>query len=311
MSLDAILNQYKKNTAPSGSGKKSISWDERQKMYFTTHLADGLQSATKRVRVLPVGENQSPFIEIMGHKHQVGGQWRTFICPQHQKDEACPFCEVRQKLLSTGIDSDKELAKKYGARKMYVAKVIDRENEDHGPKFWRFNHDYRKTGILDKIVGVLNAIKDSEYNSIDDKDNGRDLIVNIARDQNNKPTVNSIVQSDPSPLSKDAELAESWLADDKTWETVYSVKPYEYLEIVVKGGEPTWKKNDNGEGGKWVDKASLDAETSGDNAEDELTIGGEDASNETQTTNDTPAVPAAASVSSDSSSEEDDDDLPF
>lgn len=308
MSLDAILNQYKKNTEKSGSKSNGMKWEERQKLYFTTHLKDGVQSATKRVRVLPVGENESPFIEIMGHKHQVGGDWRTFICPKHEKGEECPFCEAREKLLATGLESDKELAKKYGARKMYVAKIVDRENEDHGPKFWRFNHDYRKTGIFDKIVGVLTAIVDSEYNSITDKDNGRDLIINIARDQNNRPTVNSIVQSDPSPLHKDAELAQSWMDNELTWETAYSVKPYEYLEIIVKGGEPTWKKNDNGEGGKWVDKASLEAVDTSSEEEEELTIGG-GTSDEATTTETAAATPATAEAST--SAEEDEDDLPF
>jgi transcription initiation factor IIE alpha subunit len=41
---------------------------------------------------------------------------------------------------------------------MYIAKVIDRDN-DEGVKFWRFNHDYRKEGIFDKIHGVLNSVK--------------------------------------------------------------------------------------------------------------------------------------------------------
>ena len=81
--------------------------------------------------------------------------------PKHEKDEDCPFCEAREALLSTGEAADKDLAKKYYPRLMYVVKVIDRDNEEDGPKFWRFNHDFRKTGILDKIMGVMSAISDS------------------------------------------------------------------------------------------------------------------------------------------------------
>lgn len=300
--LDAILKQYQNNTS---NASKKMSSEDRLKQYFTTFLPDGVNSLTKKVRILPVGENETPFVEVMGHKAQVNGQWRTFICPKHEKDEDCPFCEARTALLATGDDNDKTLAKNYSARKMYVVKVIDRAHEDEGPKFWRFNHDYRKTGIFDKIFGVLQAISDSSAPNIMDVENGRDLIITIARDQNGRPTVNSIVQSDPSALHSDAETAQNWINDDKTWENVYSVKPYSYLEIIVKGGEPTWKKNASGEGGEWVDKNAMTDEPS-DDAEEALTIGGNKPS-----TNDDSDEPSDDLNDSDSDSSEDDDDLPF
>jgi hypothetical protein len=56
-----------------------------------------------------------------------------------------------------------------------------------------------------------------------------------------------------SVLSDDAELAAKWLSDKRTWRDVYATKPYEYLEIVVKGGEPTYDKKLN----RWVDKVDL------------------------------------------------------
>lgn len=300
--LDAILKQYQDNTS---NASKRMTNEERLKQYFTTFLPDGVNSLVKKVRILPVGENESPFVEVMGHKAQVNGQWRTFICPKHEKDEDCPFCEARSALLATGDDNDKQLAKNYSARKMYVVKVIDRAHEDEGPKFWRFNHDYRKTGIFDKIFGVLQAISESTAPNIMDAQNGRDLVITIARDQNGRPTVNSIVQGDPSPLHSDAETAQNWINNDKSWEDVYSVKPYSYLEIIVKGGEPTWKKNASGEGGEWVDKNAMTDDV--DDSEDELTIGSDVA------TEDAPAKeePTTTTGSGEDTSSEDDDDLPF
>jgi len=300
--LDAILKQYKNNT--SNASKKMTS-EERLKQYFTTFLPDGVNSLTKKVRILPVGENETPFVEIMGHKAQVNGQWRTFICPKHEKDEECPFCEARSALLSTGDDNDKQLAKNYSARKMYVVKVIDRAHEDEGPKFWRFNHDYRKTGIFDKIFGVLQAISDSAAPNIMDVQNGRDLVITIARDQNGRPTVNSIVQGDASVLHSDAETAENWMNDDKTWESVYSVKPYQYLEIIVKGGEPTYKKSASGEDGEWVDKNAVSEEVVDDSA-NELTVGGN-----TPAETPTPESKTTDDKAETDTPEEEVDDLPF
>jgi hypothetical protein len=309
MSLDAILKQYKKNT--SNASSKKMSNEERLKQYFTTYIPDGVQSKTKRIRILPVGENQTPFVEVKGHKAQVGGQWRTFICPKHEKDEECPFCEAREALLATGEKDDKELAKKFYPRLMYVVKVIDREHEDEGVKFWRFNHDFRKTGIYDKIMGVVQAIQGSAAPDFTDVENGRDLNISINRDQNNRPTVSSIAQGDPSPLHADKDTVEAWLSDDRTWEDVYSVKPYSYLEIIVKGGEPTWKRNASGEGGEWIDKNALSEDSEkGDGEGEELTIGN-DKSNESKSESKETETQKEPATTGESESDEDDDDLPF
>jgi hypothetical protein len=40
---------------------------------------------------------------------------------------------------------------------------------------------------------------------------------------------------DPTVLSEDKELMDTWLADEGTWESVFPVKSYEYLEIIVRG----------------------------------------------------------------------------
>ena len=48
--------------------------------------------------------------------------------------ERSPLTEVYEELMSTGKESDKDLARQYRPRKFYIVKVIDRDNEDHGPK---------------------------------------------------------------------------------------------------------------------------------------------------------------------------------
>lgn len=292
--LAAMLKQYESN---SNSYTKTEQKTYDLKNYFTTYLKDKEKSATKRIRILPTKDGSSPFVEIHGHKMQVDGEWKTFVCLKHEKGEDCPFCEAREALLASNKESDKELAKKYSAKKMYVVKVIDRDNEADGPKFWRFNHDYRKTGTLDKIYGVLQAVN----KDITDPTTGRDLLVMIARDQGNRPVVQSISHVDPTPLSEDADLAKEWLSDERTWEDVYSVKPYEYLEIVVKGGVPTWDKDAK----KWVDKASITAPEESDNLDEELTLGVQNVKSNVTASQ---AAPQTAPVAED---EDSDDDLPF
>jgi hypothetical protein len=296
--LEAMLAQYESNSKPQTRNNNVKEYD--LKNYFTTFLPEKQDSATKRIRILPTTDGSSPFVEIHGHKAQIDGDWKTFVCLKHEKGEDCPFCEAHDALRATGKETDKELAKKYNARRMYVVKVIDRDKPEEGIKFWRFNHDYRKQGILDKIFGVLKAVN----KDITHPETGRDLLVIIGRDQNKRPVVQSIQHVDPSPLSEDAAQAKEWLADTRTWEDVYSVKPYEYLEIIVKGGTPVWDKDAK----KFIDKVSV-TEKEGDNLEEEVSLG---------VPNVKPNVVAAttATVPTSDSDEaaddsDDDDDLPF
>lgn len=286
--LDAMLAQYETNNKPKFTKTDAKVYD--LKNYFNTFIKDGVKTAIKEVRILPTGDGTTPFVEMHGHKIQVEGEWKTFACLKHEKGEPCPFCEAREALLATGNAGDKELAKKYNAKLMYVVKVIDRSAESEGVKFWRFNHDYRKTGIMDKIHGLLSSLKkDKDFSSAEA---GRDLSITINRDQNNKPVVSTIVAQDVSPLTEDKDLSATWLGDTRVWEDVYSVRTYDYLEIIVKGGVPAWDK----EAKKFVDKASLTS-TEGDNLDAELTIGVEAA--KAATTTPSPTTPVAS------------DDLPF
>ncbi len=293
--LEAMLAQYETNNKPKFTPRAEAKVYDL-KNYFNTFMKDGVDTVKKEIRILPTSDGSSPFVEMYGHKQQVEGEWKTFPCLKHEKNEACPFCEAREALLATGKDSDKELAKKYNAKLMYVVKVIDRDHEDEGVKFWRFNHDYRKTGIMDKIHGLLSSLKkDRDFSNVD---NGRDLVITINRDQNKKPVVSSIVALDASPLSENAEFKAKWVADTRTWEDVYSVRKYDYLEIIVKGGVPAWDKATN----KFVDKASLKAED-GEALQQELTIGVENVK---------AGVTAATNTSTQTpSTEEKSDDLPF
>lgn len=258
-----MLSQYENNNKPKYETKKDKVYD--LKNYFTTALKDGENSQIKTVRILP-NKNGSPFVEYFGHKIQVNGENKVFACLKHEKNEACPFCDTKNELLSTGDDKDKEIAKKYSARLMYIVKVIDRDNEEDGVKFWRFAHDYRKEGIYDKIIGVMAAIK----KDITDATNGRDIVLTINRNQNKIPIVSSIVSLDSSPLSTDEAKLSKWLSDERTWEDVFSVRTYDYLEIIIKGGTPIWDK----ENSCFIDKASLSSSSEEtDNLNSELTIG--------------------------------------
>ena len=310
--FEAMMKQYEN----SHNGRTSTTAKKYDlKNYFSTYLPKGVNQETKQIRILPPDQGSTtPFTVLWGHKAQVEGEWKTFPCLKHEDGEPCPFCEARQALLSTGKDSDKELAKKYSPRMMYVVKIIDRNNESEGVKFWRFNHDYRKTGTMDKIMGAISAVK----HDITDVNEGRDLLINIARDQNNRPVVQSITYPiESTPLSTDENTKNEWVSDTRTWRDVYSTRKYEYLAIVVGGETPVWDKEKE----KYVSKESRESvanQNEIDNLDSELRMGSSTTTNETTNTNvetvttNTPAVETkVVETTTATSYDTEDDDLPF
>ena len=236
-SLDAILAQYE-SSKQSGSSNK-MSQDERMKKYFAAILPQNQSSAQKRIRILPTSDGSSPFKEVWFHEIQVDGKWTKFFDPGKNENERSPLSEVYEELMSTGKESDKELAKQYKPRKFYILKVVDRDNEADGVKFWRFKHNYKNEGVLDKIIPIFRAKGD-----ITDPETGRDLIIELAkaRTPNGKEytIIQTVMHDDPSPVSKDAETAKSWINDELAWDDVYSKKPTDYLEAIARGETPRW-----------------------------------------------------------------------
>lgn len=238
--LDSVLAQYEKNTQKTN--KSSVSQEERMKKYFTTYLPKNTKSGQKTVRILPTSDGSSPFVEVWYHEVQVDGKWTKLYDPDKNDGDRSPLNEVYEELMSTGKDSDRELARQYRARKFYIVKVIDRENEQDGPKFWRFKDNYKQEGILDKIIPIWRNKGD-----ITDTEKGRDLIVELTKAKTPSgieyTVVQTIMYDDPTPLSEDSTQMSEWVNDETSWTDVYSKKPIEYLEAIARGETPVWSSD--------------------------------------------------------------------
>ena len=244
-SLDAVLSQYEQSKQGSSSSK--MSQEDRMKKYFAAILKDNEKQGQKRLRILPTKDGSTPFKEVWFHEVQVDGKWVKLYDPGKNDNERSPLSEVHEELMSTGKDSDKELAKQYKPRKFYIVKVIDRDNEQDGVKFWRFKHNYKNEGVLDKIIPIFRAKGD-----ITDPANGRDIILELTKAKTPKGATYTVIQTvmhdDPSPTHSDKETSDSWVSDELTWADVYSKKPEEYLEAIARGETPRW----DSDAGKYV-----------------------------------------------------------
>jgi hypothetical protein len=240
--LDAVLAQYEQNTSKSNTGKQSISQEDRLKRYFTTYLPKGTSSGQKRVRILPTPDGSSPFKEVWYHEVQIDGKWTKLYDPGKNDGERSPLTEVYEELISTGKESDKDLARQYRPRKFYIVKLIDRDNEDHGPKFWRFKDNYKQEGILDKIIPIWKAKGD-----VTDANEGRDLMVELSKAKTPKGIEYTVVQTvmydDPCVIHTDESQMKEWMTNELTWQDVYAQKPVEYLEAISRGDTPVWNSD--------------------------------------------------------------------
>lgn len=259
--FEAVQAQYEKNKA-AASGNKFTSQEERMKKYFTTVLPKGSTDQERRIRILPTKDGSSPFIEVKFHEVQVDGKWVKLYDPA-QEGKPSPLNDVYESLMATGVEADKKIALNYRSRKFYIVKIIDRDHEQDGPKFWRFKHNSKGEGILDKIFPIFKNRGD-----ITDITKGRDLTLtlNLTKSGTGKEytQISSILPEDPSPLSTDEEQVKKWIEDTLVWSDVYSKKPLEYLEMVANGETPKWDMNTK----KWVSNAQAES-TIGSTAPDE------------------------------------------
>lgn len=240
--LEAALAQYEKNTQPSSSSQK-ISSEERLKMYFAAILPKGQTSGMKRIRILPPLEGQQLFwTEKYFHEVQVDKKWVKLYDPA-QDGERSPLNEVGEALKMTGSEADRKLAGQYKARKFYILRVIDRDNEQDGVKFWRIKHSLKNDGAYNKIMDLIKAKRED----ITDPETGRDLTLTLTVLKNpmggEYTAITSVIPEDRSPLSENAEQKSLWVNNQLTWQDAYSKKPVEYLEGVAEGYVPKWNDN--------------------------------------------------------------------
>ena len=265
---NAVTEQYEKEyTATTTTNKKKTEFNEKN--YLQARLKQGEKTKTLTIRLLPFSpEGGSPFKKIFIHTVKVNkelspGGWRTFVCPTHNEmGDKCPFCDVSAKAKEYRFKTDIEVEKKkYGdiefmnrAKPAWIVRCIERDHEEDGVKFWLFNDAKSKKGVYNDIMNIYFERKKAaerkgkDFN-IFDLNEGKDLIITLSKDENGK-TVTKVVDDDErTPLTEDYEQGMAWINDSKQWNEVYTVKPYEYMAIVVNGGVPVFDKNQN----KYVD----------------------------------------------------------
>jgi hypothetical protein len=271
-------NQYVKKE------QKTTNFDAKN--YLDTRLKKGELKKEIKIRLLPNPNEPgfSPFIKVQTHTLSKLPEaisksgFKSYICLENSNVDTekfgkkCPFCELRRTAYNESVKetdpakkkSLQELSINNIPRETVIMRVIERGKENEGPKFWKVNISRRGDDAYSLIKnlaerlhkeGLENGVEENLYDSF----KGRDIILTISGSDNakdNKTTITVTQALSQSPISKDEALMSSWIYDEKKWNDVFAVKPYEYLSIISKGEIPWFDR----ETGKWVSKTVVDNE---------------------------------------------------
>jgi hypothetical protein len=253
---------------PPKAGKKHI--EEAFFHVVTTNAAGGKK---KHGSVIYCPAHNDPKVP------KLGADGKPLIDPttgnQLMMPAPCPLCAKHKQLLAKQDPSLKGIKKesmndaqkvvkakndeiykeaiKWEAKKFYIVRGIDKGAEKDGVKFWRFKHNYKNQGTLDKLLPILEDYMSSQQADFSDANNGTDLNIIMTDSEFNGhvyKAISAITARGKAPLSTDPIIAREWLNDDTTWRHVFLPKkaphtsPFEYLQMVASGNSPYWDDTD-------------------------------------------------------------------
>ena len=244
--------------------------------YLDFSIPEGQTSREITIRLLPIShKTPTKYFQIV-HIHNIkvnsdlkpnkSGR-KGYICLNKsdlQAKSKCPICEIQDNLWQQW-HAETEKAKKdeivnqikdLNTRKYCIVRCIERSNEKDGPKFWRIPIRNDKTDVYHKILLLAETRnKEGKEAGVDvnilSLHNGRDLKITFT-EGTGAPTV--VDKGISTPLSSNEEEFNNWFYNEKKWDEVFTVKPYEYLQLAFNGETPWFDKISQ----KWVSKAEFD-----------------------------------------------------
>lgn len=212
-SADAILRQRRElqESKESQQPKKKVEFDERN--YLNLRLNPSETSKKVKIRILPVSATDSNIFTIL-HTHSMKvstdiskSGYKSFICLNEDKlndhdSNGCPLCKKSDKILAecnTLPNDDAHKAQRkalfkeamqYKAKETFIVRVIERDHEDEGVKFWRFNAHSDGTGIYDQLMSIFDnrakeSVEDGDayYRIVPNQNGDRNEYVNIDKEE--------------------------------------------------------------------------------------------------------------------------------
>lgn len=252
---------------PPKPGKKHI--EEAFFHVVTTNTAGGKKKhgtiiycpAHNDPRVPKMGVDGKPVLDQNGNPILVPAPCP--LCAKHKRELAKQDPSLKgikkenmndaQKKIKAKNDENYMEAIKWEAKKFYIVRGIDKGAEKDGVKFWRFKHNYKNQGTLDKLLPILEDYMSTQQADFSDPQTGTDLNIIMTDSEFNGrvyKAISAITARGKSPLSQDPIVMRQWLDDNVTWRDVFmpkkapNITPFEFLEMVASGTSPYWDDSD-------------------------------------------------------------------
>ena len=116
---------------------------------------DKSQNGYAVIRFLPAPDNEDiPFVKIYSHAFQGNGGWLIDNCVT-TLNQKCPICEHNSGLWNSGIDANKEIARKQKRKLTYISNIYvvkDPSNPENEGKVFLYKYGKK---IFDKISAAM------------------------------------------------------------------------------------------------------------------------------------------------------------
>lgn len=210
MSFETLAEKFKQSDSKSNQNK-----DDRQ--FYPARDENGNAQAV--IRFLPPKEGEEvPWVKIFSHSIK-GAGWYIENCPTTIGND-CPACKSNGVLWSSGIDSDKEIARSRKRRLQYIANVLvvtDKKNPEREGTVMLFKFGAK---IFDKIKSALYPEFDDEQalNPFDFWE-GANFNLRIRK-------VQGMVNYDKSDFAASSPIAKTDKAIEEIWKQEYSLQEF-------------------------------------------------------------------------------------
>ena len=202
------------NTPTEGSGKDERFWQPE---------VDKAGNGMATIRFLPAaavdGDDGLPWAKIFEHGFQGPGGWLIDKCLT-TKGQQCPVCEHNNKLWNSGIEANKEIARKQKRRLHYIANVLivsDPKNPENEGQIRLYKFGKK---IFDKITEAMNPqFEDEEAINPFDFWGGANFKIKIRQ-------VEGYRNYDKSEFDKPSAVSDDDAELEKIWKKEHSLKEF-------------------------------------------------------------------------------------
>ena len=190
------------------------------------------------IRFLPApsvdGEDALPWVKVFNHGFQGPGGWyiENSLTTLNQKD---PVSEYNTQLWNSGVEANKEIARKQKRRLSYICNVYvveDSKNPDNEGKVFLFKFGAK---IFDKINEAMNpAFEDEKAMNPFDFWTGANFKLKIRKVEGYQNYDKSEFAAPSALLSDDAKLEEIWKSENSLKEHLDPANFKSYDELKAK-----------------------------------------------------------------------------